>query len=117
MPEVWQKCERGSVDRLQINAGTCLFPYPKGNTYHSPGQARLCERRLGLPSPKRTSRRPAKRGKAICKVFAVRREAHGKPPIVIIGAIMNKLLHLAYGILKTQKPFDPEYLKKQEKNA
>jgi hypothetical protein len=39
------------------------------------------------------------------------------PGDVIIGAIMNKLLHIIYGVLKHQKPFDPEYLKKHEKSA
>jgi hypothetical protein len=30
---------------------------------------------------------------------------------------MHKLLHIIYGVLKTQKTFDPDYLKKYEKNA
>jgi hypothetical protein len=32
---------------------------------------------------------------------------HHKMEIVI--AAMKKLLHLAYGVLKTQKPFDSDY--------
>jgi hypothetical protein len=28
-----------------------------------------------------------------------------------IGAAMRKLVHLAYGVLKTGKPFDPEWTK------
>ena len=28
----------------------------------------------------------------------------------VIGALMRKLVHLAFGILKSQKPFDPNYL-------
>ncbi|HAF47968.1 MAG TPA: hypothetical protein DCL08_01850 [Anaerolineaceae bacterium] len=32
---------------------------------------------------------------------------HHKMEIVV--AAMRKLLHLAYGVLKTQKPFDPNY--------
>ena len=39
-----------------------------------------------------------------------RLEMEGKRPMVIIGAIMRKLLHIAYGVLKTSKPFDPNYL-------
>jgi transposase len=27
----------------------------------------------------------------------------------VIGALMRKLVHLAFGILKSQKPFDPNY--------
>jgi len=29
--------------------------------------------------------------------------------MVIIGAVMRELLHLASGVLKTQQPFDPNY--------
>jgi len=29
--------------------------------------------------------------------------------MVIIGAVMRKLLHLAFGVLRTQQPFDPKY--------
>ena len=33
----------------------------------------------------------------------------GHSTMAIIGAIMRKLLHLAYGVIKTGKPFDPNY--------
>jgi transposase len=35
----------------------------------------------------------------------------GKCKMSIIGAAMRKLIHLAYGVLKTGKPFDPEWTK------
>jgi hypothetical protein len=38
----------------------------------------------------------------------------GKPSIVIIGAIMTKLLHLIYGVLKSEKPFNPAISKKHK---
>jgi hypothetical protein len=38
----------------------------------------------------------------------------GKPSIVIIGAVMTKLLHLIYGVLKSEKPFNPDILKKAQ---
>ncbi len=41
------------------------------------------------------------------KAFAARLRAAGKPPMVIIGAIMRKLVHITYGVLKSGKPFDP----------
>lgn len=41
------------------------------------------------------------------KAFAARLTARGKPNMVIIGAIMRKLIHIAYGVLKSGKPFDP----------
>lgn len=45
----------------------------------------------------------------IVKALAERLEARGKPRKVIIGAAMRKLLHIAYGVLKHQSPFDPAY--------
>jgi transposase len=35
----------------------------------------------------------------------------GKSKMAVIGAVMRKLVHLAYGVLKTGKPFDPEWAK------
>ena len=35
----------------------------------------------------------------------------GKSKLAVIGAAMRKLIHLAYGVLKTGKPFDPEWAK------
>jgi transposase len=34
----------------------------------------------------------------------------GKSKMAVIGAVMRKLVHLAYGVLKTGKPFDPEWV-------
>jgi transposase len=33
----------------------------------------------------------------------------GKSKMAVIGAVMRKLVHLAYGVLKSGKPFDPEW--------
>lgn len=41
------------------------------------------------------------------KRFRDRLAASGKPPMLIIGAMMRKLVHVAYGILKSGKSFDP----------
>lgn len=41
------------------------------------------------------------------KAFAARLAARGKPKGVIIGAVMRKLLHVIYGVLKHKTPFDP----------
>jgi transposase len=38
----------------------------------------------------------------------------GKSKMAVIGAAMRKLIHLAYGVLKTGKPFDPEWAQKEE---
>jgi transposase len=39
--------------------------------------------------------------------FRERLEAAGKPPMLIIGAMMRKLIHVAFGVLKSGKNFDP----------
>lgn len=41
------------------------------------------------------------------KRFRNRLAASGKPPKLIIGAMMRKLVHVAYGVLKSGKSFDP----------
>ena len=37
-----------------------------------------------------------------------RLRSRGKCPMQIIGAAMRKLIHIAYGVLKSGRPFDPE---------
>jgi transposase len=41
------------------------------------------------------------------KAFADRLAKRGKPKKVIIGAVMRKLVHICYGVLKHQTPYDP----------
>lgn len=41
------------------------------------------------------------------KAFAARLAARGKAKGVIIGAVMRKLLHVVYGVLKHKTPYDP----------
>lgn len=40
--------------------------------------------------------------------------SRGKSKMSVIGAAMHKLIHLAYGVLKTGRPFDPEWTQKQK---
>jgi transposase len=42
------------------------------------------------------------------KELSARLKRRGKCPMQIIGAAMRKLVHLAYGVLKSGRPFDPE---------
>lgn len=46
----------------------------------------------------------------IVRALKERLEARGKPKMVILGAAMRKLVHLAYGVLKNNTPFDPNYV-------
>lgn len=51
----------------------------------------------------------ALRHNPMMKAFAERLIERGKGKMLIIGAIMRKLLQLAFTILKSGKPFDPEW--------
>jgi transposase len=53
----------------------------------------------------------AKRWNPIIAEFCARLEERDKSTMAIIGAAMRKLLCLAYGVLKSGKPFDPNYLR------
>lgn len=41
------------------------------------------------------------------RAVRARLQAAGKPPMVILGAAMRKLIHLAYGVLKSRKAYEP----------
>jgi transposase len=51
----------------------------------------------------------AKRYNPILKSFADKLSSSGKHSMVIIGALMRKLLHLAFGVLRSRLPFDPSF--------
>lgn len=66
------------------------------------GSARL-RRSLYMPAVVAAKHNP------ILRDFAARLRENGKPPMVIVAAVMRKLLHQAYGVLKHQQPFDPTW--------
>jgi len=66
------------------------------------GQARI---RCALYMPAIVARTHNPMAKALADRLAER----GKCPMVIIGAMMRKLLHIVYGVLKSGKPFDPQH--------
>lgn len=51
----------------------------------------------------------AKHYNPIIRAFCQRLEKRGKRPMEIVGAAMRKLLHIAYGVLKSGKAFDPSF--------
>ena len=51
----------------------------------------------------------ARRYNPVIKEFADRLKKAGKSNMVIIGAVMRKLLHIVYGVLKSGMPFDPAW--------
>lgn len=50
------------------------------------------------------------------KALAARMAEKGKLPIVIIGAIMAQLLRIVFGVLKHQKPFNPQHTQTTQNN-
>lgn len=51
----------------------------------------------------------AKRYNPIIQAFAQRLASNGKTPMEIVGDAMRKLLHIVFGVLKSGKPFDPNF--------
>jgi transposase len=47
----------------------------------------------------------AARHNPLLKEFAQRLKDKGKKPMVVIAAVMRKLLHIVFGVLKKQQPF------------
>lgn len=66
------------------------------------GNARL-RKALFLPAM------AARRFNPLITAFCERLLAKGKAKRQVIGAAMRKLLHLAYGVLKSGRPFDPNF--------
>ncbi|ELX09020.1 transposase [Janthinobacterium sp. HH01] len=54
----------------------------------------------------------ARRRNPILHQFAERLAATGMARKAVIGAVMHKLAHLIYGVIRNDKPFDPNYLSK-----
>ena len=67
------------------------------------GSTRL---RKGLYFPALT----ALRFNPLIRALGERLKAKGKSKMLIVGAAMRKILHLAYGVLKSGKPFDPDFV-------
>jgi transposase len=55
----------------------------------------------------------ARRHNPILHRFAERLAATGMAKKAVIGAVMHKLAHLIYGVIRNNKPFDPNYMAKE----
>lgn len=55
----------------------------------------------------------ARRHNPILNAFAERLIANGLAKKAAIGAVMRKLVHLIYGVVKSGKPFDPNFLRQE----
>jgi transposase len=59
----------------------------------------------------------AMRWNPIIQAFVTRLQQRGKSKMTIVGAVMRKLLHIVYGVLKSGEPFDPNYAVKLRVSA
>lgn len=83
--------------------------WQSGSSVH--GRPRLSK--IGSPRVRKALYMPALsaiRYNPIVRHLAHRLAKKGKQRMLIVGAAMRKLLSLAYGVLKTRRPFDPAFV-------
>jgi transposase len=95
-----------SVKQTVAAAGLAPRVHESGSSVHrrgalSPIGTRRLRKALYLPAM------AAIRFNPIIAAMATRLAARGKCKMVIITAAMRRLVHLAFGVLKNQRPFDP----------
>lgn len=95
----------------QLAAYAGLIPCHKTSGTSVKGRSRLSK--MGSSSLRKALYFPAivaKNHNPLLKVFAQKLAKKGKHTMVIIAAIMRKLLHIVFGIVKHKTPFNPELL-------
>lgn len=98
----------GRARQLAAYAG--LVPSPRESGSSVRGRGRLSKRgNLRLRRALYWPAIVAMQHNPTLRAFAHRLRLAGKPTMVIIAALMRKLLHIAFGVLKHGRPFDPNY--------
>jgi transposase len=94
----------------QVAAFAGLVPKHRESGSSVRGKPRMCKvgtarlrKAMYFPAIVATQHNP------IIKAMSERLREAGKCPMVVIGAAMRKLIHLAFGVLKSGKPFDADY--------
>ena len=96
------------VGQVVAYAGLSPQQHTSGSSVHK--KSRLTK--IGKQKLKKAMYFPALsaiRFNPIVKALAVRLQARDKDKMVIVGAAMRKLLQIVYGVLRSGKPFDPNY--------
>ena len=94
----------------QLAAYIGLTPKEKQSGSSVRGQTRMAK--IGHAHLRKAMYFPAlaaRRCNPIIVKFCKNLEAKGKSKMASIGAAMRKLVHIVFGVLKTQMPFDPNY--------
>ena len=96
----------GNARKAVAFAGLDPRQYESGSSvYNKPRLSKVGHRTLrkGLYMPAMAALYRTRWG----RLFLERLTAAGKVPMLIIGAMMRKLIHVAFGVLKSGRPFDP----------
>ena len=110
--EIRDVCEFDSARQLAAYVGVTPRNVLSGTSVHK--KSRLSK--MGNSQLRKALYMPAivaQTYNPIIRTFCQRLLKSGLRPMEVIGAAMHKLLHLIYGILKSGKPFDPDFLQKQ----
>ncbi len=113
LAELGEVARFASAKQAVAFAGLCPRLCQSGSSVR--GRERLCKQgrsrlRKALYFPARPSSMAsamvALRHNPALRALQERLVARGKRPMVVLGAAMRKLLHLAFGVLRSKKPFD-----------
>ena len=106
--------ELGHIERFEdaraVAAFAGLVPRHRQSGTSVRGRSRLSK--VGSPRLRKALYFPAitaLRFNPLIRALGLRLKEKGKPKMLMIGAAMRKLLHLAYGVLKSKQPFDPNF--------
>ena len=94
--------------QLAAYAGVTPRQFRSGTSVHKRTQISKC----GNPRLRAALYFPAMvalRHNPVVRAFGERLRANGLPPKAVVVAAIRKLLHLVYGVLKSGRPFDPNY--------
>ncbi len=109
--EIRNICEFQSARQLAAYAGLTPRAFVSGTSVHK----KACLSKTGNANLRKALYMPAisaKRWNPIIHQFCERLAQSGLRPKEQVCAAMHKLLHQAYGVLKTGRPYDPDYLVK-----
>ena len=101
----------GGQNARQLAAYAGLTPSQRTSGTSLKGKSRLSK--IGSAPLRKSLYFPAIVGKKynpLLKEFAANLKHKGKHTMVIIGALMRKLLHIIFGVLKNKTPFNPHLM-------
>ena len=106
--------ELGEVERFQDARAVAAFAglVPRIRQSGTSVRSRPRLSKVGSPRLRKALYFPAitaLRFNPLVRALGLRLQEKGKPKMLIIGAAMRKMIHLAYGVLKSNRPFDPNF--------